>query len=278
MHEKQKEQYLRLADRIAKWITGKVEEANARGVVVGLSGGIDSAVVASIARRSLPRECVLGFALPCKGAAQDLYDAREVAGSLDMPLIRFSLSDLFKKFMYDFKISTEYDPAFRQLKLDGLKMAEANLKARLRMVTLYYYANLLNFLVLGTGNKSEIMIGYLTKYGDGGIDIEPLGDLYKTEIWELARALGNIPKAVIDKPPSAGLWEGQTDEEEIGFPYDRLDATLKFLEQGKEQKINDPTGIFDKVLSLMGSSSHKRKVPPIFSVDRKEFNLLALSY
>ena len=265
------EQYLKLADRMGLWIKGKIEEAGAQGLVVGLSGGIDSAVVTSVARRAVDRDHILGFALPCKGAAQDLFDAKDVADSIDIPFVKFSLTDFFEKFKYEFDNQIE-NLTFQGLDIPGLRMARANLKARLRMATLYYYANLLNFLVLGTGNKSELMIGYLTKYGDAGVDIEPLGDLYKTEIWELARALNNIPETVIDKVPSAGLWEGQTDEEEIGFSYPQVDATLKFLERGEQKLINDTSGIFDRLLGLMSSSAHKRKVPPIFVVDRKEFN------
>jgi NAD+ synthase len=123
------------------------------------------------------------------------------------------------------------------------------------MTTLYYFANKLNYLVVGTGNKSEIMIGYFTKYGDGGADILPLGNLLKNQIKELAEYLG-IPKKIINKPPSAGLWEGQTDEEEIGISYNQLD---KYLRTGK---LNNKI-VEKKIQDKITKSTHKRTTPVI---------------
>lgn len=276
MHEKKKEQYLKLADRMAKWIKGKVEEASARGVILGLSGGADSAVATAIARRIIDRDHIITIGLPCESNPQDLVDAVDVARSIDVPFTHFNLTDDFKSLNLELRQHAGWVEPFKGLEFIDAKMAEANLKSRLRADVLYYYANAFNFLVLGTSNKSELMLGYLTKYGDSAVDIEPLGDLYKTEIWELARALGNIPDVVIERPPSAGLWKDQTDEEEIGFPYDRIDATLKFLERGDERPINDTTGIFERILGLMSSSAHKRKMPPIFMVDHKEFSEIGI--
>jgi NAD+ synthase len=133
----------------------------------------------------------------------------------------------------------------------------ANLKPRLRMLTLYYFANKLNYLVVGTGNKSELTMGYFTKYGDGGVDILPLGDLLKTEINKLAAELG-VPREIIDKPPSAGLWAGQTDEGEMGITYAELDKILS----------GEPKGILQEKIDLVKSrealSRHKRALPDIF--------------
>jgi NAD+ synthase len=129
------------------------------------------------------------------------------------------------------------------------------------MITLYYLAQTNNYLVLGSGNKTELMVGYATKYGDGGVDLLPLGDLYKTEVWELARDLG-VPAEVIERPPSAGLWPGQTDEGELGITYRELDRVLMAI--AAEETAQVPPPILDKVHRLIANSAHKRAMPPIF--------------
>jgi NAD+ synthase len=138
-------------------------------------------------------------------------------------------------------------------------MAQANLKPRLRMVTLYALAQTHGYLVAGTGNKSEMRVGYFTKYGDGGVDVEPLGDLYKWQVRALARELG-VPQPVIDRPPSAGLWVGQTDEGEMGITYDELDAALAAIETGQTTAM-DPA-LLARVQGMMSDSAHKRATPP----------------
>ena len=134
------------------------------------------------------------------------------------------------------------------------QLVAANLKARLRMVILYYFANQLGYAVVGSGNRAELSIGYFTKYGDGGVDILPLGGLVKGEVKELARFLG-IPQEIIDKPPSAGLWPGQTDEAEMGLSYQELDHYLLTGEAGR--------GIKDKIEAMIAASIHKRRPPPV---------------
>jgi NAD+ synthase len=129
------------------------------------------------------------------------------------------------------------------------------------MAALYYFANKLNYLVVGTGNKSEVVMGYFTKYGDGGVDIEPLGGLLKKEVRKLAQQLG-VPQAVIAKPPSAGLWHGQTDEEEMGITYDALDQIIEAIESGKEKKCSP--NLLAKVKKRMRQSRHKFSSPPVF--------------
>jgi NAD+ synthase len=145
------------------------------------------------------------------------------------------------------------------------QLALANVKPRLRMTTLYYLANRYNGLVVGTGNKTELAIGYFTKYGDGGVDILPLGDLNKTEVRGLARALG-VPEPVISKAPSAGLWEGQTDEAEIGVSYDDLDRALALVAGGGHRESLDPETM-DRVSALVAASEHKRRAIPVFRRD-----------
>ncbi len=153
-----------------------------------------------------------------------------------------------------------------QLKKDNL--AIGNLKARIRMSIIYYYANAKNYLVSGTGNKSEILIGYFTKHGDGACDMEPIGDLYKTEVYELSKFL-NINSEIINKPPRAGLWTNQTDEDEIGMSYDLLDQIL-YLYTEKDiknteiaEKLDVSVDDVDMIIDKIGKSEHKIKVPEI---------------
>jgi NAD+ synthase len=136
------------------------------------------------------------------------------------------------------------------------QLPEANIKPRLRMTSLYFIANSLNYLVAGTGNRSEITLGYYTKYGDGGCDVLPIGALLKSEVRSLAREL-SVPMAIIEKAPSAGLWIGQTDEAEMGFSYDTLE---KYLNEGPSSV---PRETADRIEQLIRASGHKRALPPI---------------
>ena len=151
--------------------------------------------------------------------------------------------------------------------LEDNDLAIGNLKARIRMSLIYYYANQKNYLVTGTGNKSEILIGYFTKHGDGACDFEPIGDLYKTEVFELSRLL-DVPTEIIDKPPRAGLWDNQTDEAEIGMSYDLLDQILYLYKKKKKNtEIADRLDIsvddVNMIITKIVRSEHKFKVPEI---------------
>lgn len=150
--------------------------------------------------------------------------------------------------------------------LEENNLAIGNLKARIRMSIIYYYANANNFLVSGTGNKSEILIGYFTKHGDGACDIEPIGDLYKNGVYEIAKYL-DVPQEIIDKPPRAGLWNNQTDEDEIGMSYDLIDQIL-YLYTEKDcsdaeiaGKLGIPTDDVNMIITKVIRSKHKSKVP-----------------
>jgi NAD+ synthase len=229
-----------LADRIAEWIAAAAQEASVRGAVVGLNGGVDSAVTAALCERALG-ENVLGLILPCESDRSDEEDARYVASTLGLATITVRL-----------------DKPFAVL-ADGLRavsgLALANLKPRLRMAVLYYFANAMSYMVVGTGNKTELMVGYFTKHGDGGVDLLPLGGLYKTQVRQLARELG-LPPRIIDKPPSAGLWDGQIDEEELGITYGQLDRALKGIESGRTDGI--APDIMVRVQEMFDESAHKR--------------------
>ena len=238
---------------IVDFIKEYVSRVGVNGVVLGLSGGIDSSLVAKLACDAIGPERVLGIMLPvdAKIDAQNVADARELAESLQMRHDLFELKEAIA--------------AYDSLKLD--KVSKGNLAARLRMVTWYARANQEHRLVLGTSNKTELMIGYFTKYGDGGSDFLPIGDLYKENVWSLSRYVG-VPEKIIKKAPSAGLWKGQTDEGEIGATYAELDSILFLnLERGMDEEEIVEWGIekskVQKVLKMMRNSEHKRTPLPI---------------
>ncbi len=233
--------------RIVAWIKNQVRESGAKGIVLGLSGGIDSSVVAALCVEAVGRAKVLGLFMPCHSQPRDLADARIVAKHLRIKTKLIDLSKVYNSFL--------------SILPKGNALALANLKPRLRMITLYYHANKLNYLVSGTGNKSELMVGYFTKHGDGGTDILPIADLLKRQVRALAREL-KIPEHIILKPPTAGLWAGQTDEKEMGITYDELDDILDRMLNNKKQialksKIN-------KVHDMHKRSEHKRQGPKIY--------------
>lgn len=243
---------MQLCQRISVWIREQVKKAGAKGCVVGLSGGVDSSVVAVLCKQAFPNS-TLGIILPCHSIPMDIRHARRIAKKYS---IKSKCVDLTVPFdlLYESFEGKKYLPAKRSL-------PTANLKPRLRMLTLYYFANKLNYLVVGTGNKSELTMGYFTKYGDGGVDLLPLGGLLKSRVRELARELG-LPEEIIVKAPSAGLWEGQTDEEEMGITYDILDKTIQALESGKVKSC-DPK-VLGKIRHQRQKTAHKLAMPPIF--------------
>lgn len=236
-----------LADDIANWIQNQISDAGQTGAVLGLSGGLDSAVVAGLCARAVGKENVLGIIMPAHSISQDVDDARLTAETWG---IRSELLDL----------SAIYDQ-FVAILPDGTDLANANIKPRLRMIALYHYANTLGRLVVGTGNRSELMIGYFTKHGDGGTDLLPIGSLLKHQVRDLAREIG-VPQSIIERPPSAGLWEGQTDENEMGISYAVLDRALDALATGNTEGID--ANDLARVQSMVEASEHKRRLAPVF--------------
>lgn len=204
------------AESIIQWLRERVKEAQAKGLVVGLSGGIDSAVTVALCKKVCP-ESTLGVIMPCYSDPQDAVDAELVADAFDVPVEKVVLDDIFELFVQKLT-GGPYDHSIKDLTI-------ANIKPRLRMTTLYFFAARRNSIVVGTGNKSELQVGYFTKYGDGGVDLLPIGNLVKAEVWELARYLG-VPERIIKKRPSAGLWAGQNDELEMGVTYEELDRCI----------------------------------------------------
>jgi NAD+ synthase len=234
----------RLERHIVEWLRRTVNDAKACGCVLGLSGGIDSAVVSVLCQRAFGED-MLTVIMPCHSTPDDEADAARMVELFRFPSIRMDLSAIY---------DTVSNSLSQYLGTHSPELALANIKPRLRMITLYSLAQSRNYLVCGTGNKVELTVGYFTKYGDAGVDLLPIGDLLKGDVRRLARYLG-IPAQIIDKPPSAGLWSGQTDEGEMGVTYEELDS---FILSGKGS---------EKVRAFVNEanarSEHKRKVPPV---------------
>jgi NAD+ synthase len=234
-----------LAQKLTSWIRETVLVSGGKGVVLGMSGGVDSSVAAVLSKRAFP-ESILGVIMPCHSSKIDREHAELVAARFNIPVKVVVLDEVFDGLLGALP-GDGYDVTTR-------KLAENNVKPRLRMVTLYYFANRLNYLVVGSSNRSELSVGYFTKHGDGGSDLMPLGSLVKSQVRDLAKYL-DILGEIIDKPPSAGLWEGQTDEVEMGLTYRELDHYLIMGEAEKKIK--------DKIDCMMSRSRHKSYPPPI---------------
>lgn len=248
-------------ERACQFIRDIVEESNSDGVVLGLSGGIDSAVVACLAVKALGNHKVKGFILPsCTTSDQDIYDADLMKKELDIEVELISISDFHDSFIKRFEL--------KDLPPENKVLASMNVKPRLRMTILYYYASIYNSLVIGTGNKTELNIGYFTKYGDGGVDLLPIGDLYKEDVRKVAREL-DIPKYIIEKAPTAGLKTNQTDEDEIGMTYPILDRILYLYldEKYDSKKISEtldvPLNEVERIIKMQRNTEHKRLPAPI---------------
>ena len=238
-------------EKTVKWLRDKVEEANCKGLVVGISGGIDSAVVSYLIKRAFPDNSI-GVIMEIKSNPKDKEDALKVINGCKIKHIELDLSDEQENIL---------NKVTNQLKSVGLynennqTISDANLRARVRMSTIYTIANNLNYLVVGTDNAAEVYTGYFTKYGDGGVDLLPIANITKSEVYEWARVLG-VHEDIINKAPSAGLWEGQTDESEMGTTYKMIDAVVEGRLDEVPQKDRE---IIEKLHRI---SAHKRAVAP----------------
>jgi NAD+ synthase len=247
------------AERIAGWMRRELASTGARGFVVGLSGGVDSAVVARLAQLAAPGH-VIGAILPAHSDPDDERDAATIAKHFSLATVRVDLSDVYDATIAAAQAAVRALPGLtRGTKPDDPIQARrplANVKPRLRMTTLYFLANGLDYLVAGTSNRSELSIGYFTKHGDGGSDLLPIGRLVKSQVIALAHEL-HVPPAIIQRTPSAGLWIGQSDEEEMGFTYADLERYLQEGPQGASP------ALAMKIERLIRSSEHKRALPPM---------------
>lgn len=233
-------------DHIVEWLREQVRVSGTKGILVGLSGGIDSSVVAFLIKKAFP-ENSLGVILPCKSSPKDKADGLELAQACGIRHVEVDLTETHEVLHGEItKVMDGFDT-------ENHRLTDANLRARLRMSTLYGIANNLNYLVAGTDNAAEILTGYFTKYGDGGVDILPIANLQKREVYEMAKHLG-VPQSVITRPPSAGLWEGQTDESEMGTTYEMIDDYI----EGKDI----PQADKEIIERLYKRSEHKRNMPP----------------
>lgn len=223
-----------------------VFSSGGRGAIYGLSGGLDSSVVAVLCKKAFGAHG-LALMMPCFSPETELDHAILLAEKFAIPYKIINLEGVFTQMLQALGGGEE--------EKSRPSLAAVNIKPRLRMTSLYYWSARKHYRVVGTGNKSEIRTGYFTKYGDSGVDLEPLGGLLKEEVWELACCLG-VPQEITDKKPTAGLWEGQTDEAEMGFSYRVLDNYLK----GEEI---DPS-LQEKIVALEQAGEHKRKMPPVF--------------
>lgn len=227
------------------------EDTKVSGYVLGVSGGVDSAVVAALAAEAVGPDRVLGLLLPhATSNPQDAIDGELVCQHLRIPFERIDITPIVTAAEQTCRAHAPRD------------MSAANIRPRARMMVLYAHAQTMGRLVLGTGNKSELMVGYFTKWGDGAADVYPLGDLYKTDVWAIAQELA-LPSAIIEKKPSAGLFPGQTDEGELGMTYADLDKALAEFEAGHEaatvaRRAAVPPELAATIERRMLSSVHKR--------------------
>ena len=238
------------ADKIAAWLADYLKTSVAERYVVGISGGVDSALAAKLAVMGCGRDAVYGLILPCHSSREDKAAAAQVVEWLQIDYREIRLTLVQDEFVRLGIIQYE--------NTDSVNKAYGNLKSRLRMCALYLYANANNGLVLGTSNRSELEIGYFTKYGDGGVDVEPLANLPKTDVWEMAQLL-DMPEKIVGRPPTAGLWAGQTDENELGMTYQELDLILRELPA--ERSYPELAKEFRKVNNMRYYNKHKLAAP-----------------
>lgn len=243
-------------EHIVSFIADTVESAGADGAVLGLSGGIDSTTTAYLAVEALGTDGLHGLIMPSESNPEaDRTDAERVAEDLGIEYDVIDIRPLVDAFADAYPAAAED------------RMALGNVRVRTRGILNYFVANAESRVVLGTGNRSEAMTGYFTKYGDQAVDCNPIGNLYKCQVRQLARDLG-VPDDLVSRTPTAGMWTGQTDEEEMGLGYDELDAILAlyvdgpFSRDATVETLGIPESAVDRVAELVAESEHKRSMPP----------------
>lgn len=248
--------WIEVEEKIKQFIKKYIENCGARGIVLGLSGGIDSCTAASISALAIGGDKVLGLLLPEKEtySEKDVQDALITAKRFGLKTEKIDITSALEALQ---NTIPAFDPRDR--------VCKGNLKARIRMLYLYYYANRFNLIVCGSSDKSEYMIGYFTKWGDAAADLAPLMDLYKTQVRKLAKHIG-LPEQIVNKPSTPSLWPGQMAEEEIGIKYETLDLILYGLEHSMNTKeiagqLRLEKAIVEKVKKRLIDTEHKRRMP-----------------
>ncbi|ADI32240.1 NAD+ synthase [Staphylothermus hellenicus] len=249
--------YDKAEEIITEFIKNKIEEANLKGAVIGLSGGVDSSVTLLLALKAVGPEKVTAMFMPDTRATpkRDMEDALWLVKKYGIKYYVIRIDDIVDSYSVMPFFNINYN------------IPTGNLRARIRMNILYYYANLHNYLVVGTGDRSEILIGYFTKFGDGGVDILPIGSLYKTQVRKMGEYLG-LPERITSKPSSPALWPGHKAEEELGIKYETIDLVLYALfdKNIAQEKVPEYTGvdpsIVAKILEMHRRTRHKRQPPP----------------
>ena len=248
----------KIEKKITAFIDQNIKESKLNGAVVSISGGIDSAVAAALTVKAIGSSKVLGITIPESDVTpkEDLEDVISLCNMLNLTCEQINITPILHVIKNNLKNFDSND-----------KIAFGNVKARLRMVISYYYANLTNKMVIGTSNKTEFYLGYFTKYGDGGVDIMPLADLYKNQIKQMAVYL-NLPDSIIKKQPSARLWANQSTEKELGVEYDFLDLIVYYYLKGFSnneiaKKINLNIETVNNIVQRIKNNEHKRRFPLI---------------
>lgn len=240
------------ARNIQNWINSEVRAISAESLVIGLSGGVDSSLIAALCQASATGAYLNGLILKCGNNSQDERDARDIASRYDIRLDEIDLRPVYEEMQ-------------RRLShaMITSRLSNANLQSRLRMCALYAKANASRGLVVGTTNLTEAVLGYYTKYGDGGVDIEPIEGLLKREVREMAAHMG-VPDHIVNKTPSAGLWSGQTDESELGVTYDQLDEAIYQIITGNPEPERGRQYLeraANVVRDMYRRNAHKRRQP-----------------
>jgi len=241
---------------ITSWLKNYARNAKKDGYVIGISGGIDSALVTALSVKAIDKNNTFGVLMPCESSPNSITDAEALVQNLEIPYKIVNFKNSFDHLCKNINQASS---------IADNPMAKGNLKARMRMSIIYAIAEAKNYLVAGTTNKSEMLTGFFSKWGDGATDVEPLAQFYKSEIYKLASFFPEIPENTIKKPPSPDLGGGQTDEEELGIPYNKLDEILLALETMNIKQLDTlDIETVEKVQNMVKNTEHKRNMPPMY--------------
>lgn len=239
-------------EKTIQWIKKFVKDSGTKGVVIGNSGGKDSATVIALATKALGKENVLTVSMPCFSIKEDSEDAKLVAENFGVRYLKIDISNSCREIENQVSLALETNLS---------KEATINMKPRLRMTTLYSIAQTLGYLVMGTGNLCEAMVGYTTKWGDNASDFNPIANFTVSEVLEIGRILG-VPSKILEKAPSDGLG-GQTDEEKMGIKYTQIEEMIESGKTDEEAK--------EKIMKRYNASRHKRMLVPTYKFERKNY-------